>query len=878
MILEIEGRRVEVDDSFAQLSPEQKEATVNEIAASFAPADNQNTVMGFVNKGIANTLGAPVDLVSAGLNKVGVDTGEAPLGGSESLKRAMGLVNADVATAEPETLGQKVAQGAGDAAGALLPFLGGARALSAASGVTGAVADDVARPFIAQPVRATSAEIAAGAGAAAGAEIADRMADDGDAHPLARSAAQIAGGAAAAMGPGAVLQGTGAIVNRMPVAGTALRGVKAAVAPFTETGGRVRAENRVQSMVNDPQAVANAMMQDNPGNLTPAQLSNDPNLLALERTVAEANPAIRDDLAARASASTAMLREEMIDLAGEGSPQNAVDFLVKRRDAFRERLAGFKEAAERRASQRIAQLDPVRRETENSLIVREEIDRAFERAQQQERRLWAQVPKEAQVPTQGVRAVFTDIQADTSRARSSDIPAKAVELLGENGLAQVESVREMHGLYSEMRQQAREALGGTTPNENRARIANEIADAILVDLGAVSDMPTAVGVKINEARAFTREMNETFGQGTVGQVRAQTRAGGDTMSAETTLARTVGPGGARAAVAVNDLRSAAGPGIDAPVQDFLRGKLMDRANAGNVYRPQNAEAFERANAEVLSQFPELRGEIGAANVAQRSSEARSQRVDSIVAQLDNPRQNVGAALINATPGDEVGQAIFKARDPARAAQALRRETAKDTSGRALEGVRRGTLDFLIGRAQGRYASDGTPTVSGNQLFGDLTDPKHAQVMKALFNENELSRMQQIARQFQGLEGARRAGQMDAVIDDMPNSIIDLLGRTLAARQGAKAGQGVSGASLLTANFASQRMRKMLGALTNDRAERLIQDAITDRDLFVALMTNNTSPNVARRNEQRIAEWLTGTAGVSLNPDGSEQVDESQGQP
>lgn len=39
--LNINGRRVTVDDSFLQLSPEQQEATVNEIAASFAPRQEQ---------------------------------------------------------------------------------------------------------------------------------------------------------------------------------------------------------------------------------------------------------------------------------------------------------------------------------------------------------------------------------------------------------------------------------------------------------------------------------------------------------------------------------------------------------------------------------------------------------------------------------------------------------------------------------------------------------------------------------------------------------------------------------------------------------------------------------------------------------------------
>ena len=77
------------------------------------------------------------------------------------------------------------------------------------------------------------------------------------------------------------------------------------------------------------------------------------------------------------------------------------------------------------------------------------------------------------------------------------------------------------------------------------------------------------------------------------------------------------------------------------------------------------------------------------------------------------------------------------------------------------------------------------------------------------------------------------------------------------RQGARAGQGVSGASLLTANFASQRMKRILEGLTNDRAEALLRDAVTDPDLMQALLTRNTSLIRERRIESRLTEWFLG---------------------
>lgn len=75
------------------------------------------------------------------------------------------------------------------------------------------------------------------------------------------------------------------------------------------------------------------------------------------------------------------------------------------------------------------------------------------------------------------------------------------------------------------------------------------------------------------------------------------------------------------------------------------------------------------------------------------------------------------------------------------------------------------------------------------------------------------------------------------MNNTPLSVISFIARTFAARQGAKAGAGTSGASLLTANFASRRMQEFLNRLSNDRATQLVRDAIEDKDLFRALLAD-----------------------------------------
>jgi hypothetical protein len=617
----------------------------------------------------------------------------------------------------------------------------------------------------------------------------------------------------------------------------------------------------VRDLVADPGAAADAMRGENPGDLTPAQLSRDPNLLSLERTVMDQDPRLRDDLEARRRASQDALAEEIRAPArGEGA-EAAQAFMAQRQEAFRQSIERRVVAAEERASERVMRLDPARRESENSLIVREELDRAYDAASNQERALWSAVPRNVEVPVDFSRETFANLVQDTPQALADDIPIEARRLLGEDGFGDATSVRELHGLYSRLRRTAREAMGQTVPNENRARIANNLAEAILRDLGATGDMPTRAGQAINQARVFSAQMNEIFSQGQVGAVTSVRRSGGDAVPPELTLQRTVGQGGLPGSVAAQELRRAAGPTIDPAMQDFLRGRLTDRTIRQGQYSPERGDEFIRANRELLQQYPELQGDIGAANIATQRAQEQTRRVQDIIKRLDNPRETVTTAFLRATPGNEIAQAVFQTRNPAAAANSLAQAARRDASGRAMDGLKGAFLDHLIGGAAGRYDTTGARPISGNQLFGDLQDVKVRGALNRVFDVSEIQRMDRLAQAFQGLEGARDAAAFESLMSDTPNAIIETAARVFAARQGAALGGG-GGASLQTANMASTRMKALLGRLTNDRASQLLRDAVTDRDLFVALLTRTQTPAQMRRAETRLAEWMIGVGAVS----------------
>lgn len=105
-----------------------------------------------------------------------------------------------------------------------------------------------------------------------------------------------------------------------------------------------------------------------------------------------------------------------------------------------------------------------------------------------------------------------------------------------------------------------------------------------------------------------------------------------------------------------------------------------------------------------------------------------------------------------------------------------------------------------------------------------------------------------------------------VMEGEPNSLISMIVRTVAARMGAQAGRGTSGASLLTANFTSQRARHALEALTSDRAEGLIRQAVAgDRELFELLLTpaNRITPQQESKLVQVLSRTATGTIGGAV---------------
>lgn len=833
--LEIEGRKVEVDRSFLDLSPEEQNATVDEIASSFTP--NQ-TFMGNVNKGIAESLGGFVDWVNPfdkphSLNPFKEGTGSA-VAGIENVMNAGGV---DTAQGEPQGLLGNIARGSGNAAGAAPLALIGAQGLSKVGGLLGSVGKDASSSM--STVRGLLGEFLAG-GSAQGASS---LAEDAGAGPTGQMMAGILGGASVAGIPG--------IYNVSPtttLARKALSGVKEAALPYTQAGGREVAKRRLQELAGGESRageLAGRIGQSEIG-LTPAQMTNDPNMLAVEREAARMDPNLRERLAARTTQAQEAASGKVSEMGGD--PAATQDFFAKRRDQAKASIQGMID----RATQADLKARPgvKRTEAENSDFVVSNILEAEADALTREKGLWDQVPKGAQVGTTNAYKTAQTIINNTPGPNRKHIPADILKYFGEGGFKEFETVSEMHALYSELRQTAREAMAQTVPNKRQAGFADAVADAILDDLGAGGG-GSEIGRAIDTARAYSREMHEIFGQGPVGAILKRTVAGGDRIDPQTALQTTMGAGGVKAKVGAEGiLRASDTDETQDALRDFVAGKFSANVFDGGQYREGAGRSFMRRFEPAASTIPgmndELRASIGAAETANRFA----QRGGSVLNSMDS--NSSLRASFEKSPTDQAAQAVFSAQRPSKAAQELARTARKDPTGAALAGLKGAFLNQLKSSTK----------MDGKKMLEAMTNPEIKGALSTVFEPVEIQRLTVIAGEMRSLNAASGAtpdiGNLSAA---SPNRLIENAARIWAANFGA--GLGNSGASLQTAQMASGQVKKLLGRLQNDKAEQMLMDAVEDADLFRLLLSEPQAVKITPETRNKLAPYFAGT-GAALS--------------
>jgi len=822
----------------------------------------------FLYRGAASILGAPVDIANLALGAVGLPVSEKPFGGSASIEsglarygRAVGAPMVPEEDQKAETGAEYIGRGVGETAGMLIPGYGAARlAATSARPLVARIAQQVADAPVRAPLTTLAGEMASGAGAGAGRYMAEQAYPGSE---VAGTYGELAGGLTPSLA---------AMLAKYGPTGLMYRGARASLTPFTEAGAEVRAGRRLGSLVPEPDVAARAAEAPSISELTPAQRTQDVRLLALEKAVADKDPAMAKTLIDRAAAAQTTLIEEAAKLGGD--PAQARAFFTARRDRLDNSLEAVVSQARNRAQERVATLDPGTSREDASRVVRQEFDKAYDAARRQEDNLWRSLPADVEIDTAPLFSRFDELVANTPRTQQQDIPDYARRFLqadkqGNRSLRGMETPAELQGFRGELLAIERKARDAG--DRNQARLARELADATLDTMNSLPDVSGPYAV----ARDFSRKINQTFREGPAGLL-TDTTSGAPSIPAEMTLTRLIGPGGVKGGVAERSLMAATGDSAPTKeaVQDYLTRTLRDRVvtSEGRI-KPEAATSWMRQNEALLNQYPDVRKYLDDALAAQKRADDLAKVQTVIGREVLSPSESPMGRFLGGDPADAVAR-IFKAENPAEVAVSLRRSADRDTSGKALSGLRGAFVTDLL--AQARTPTPEGEVFRGSVILDNLRNPQQRAAYEAVFKPDEMKRLDQIANEFMALERTRGPlPSVGGVVDDTPSKILDYLGRVAGARIGAAMGGNGMAGSLQAASMGSARARDWMRSLTGDRAEKLITRSITDPELFADLMRQTTNPRLQDQGIKKLQAWLAGPAGRELFDEESAQPQNPQ---
>ena len=816
-----------------------------------AQPEDDAGLMGQVNRAIAEGLGGLVDFV----NPFDKQMGSAKVG-MTNLMEAGGVNVSDEA---PEGFLENVAYGTGAGASALIPVGVGAKVLQGAGGLVGQIAQKVA------PQLATKGGVAAELGAAAGSSAASGAAREAGYSPTVQQIAGLAGGFASPL-TGLAARGAGKVALKAPVTGAIAKGVTKAVAPFTETGARQVAIDRMQGLAGG-QARASELARrseasENILGLSPAQRTGDEGLISLERATMKSDPKVSDRITGQMFESDEMVRKA---IQSSGDVRDTQAFVAQRQAEFGQKIDEYIGAAEASARKKIpaSGADPM----QSSGIVAVELRRAQKLAKEQQEMLWNKIPKATEVDMSETRDIAKSLTKSLSVYSKKDIPKEVKSFLKKAKKSSVQKVGDMNELSSKLRETARNAMSGESINANKARIANEVAESINRNFDKISP-DNEVNALIVDARAFTREMNKKFSEGTVGRLLKRGTRGDDRIDPELTLQKTMGQGGDVAAIAEGDISTALAGSAGADTArnataEYLRSQFKRKVFSGDKYSENSAVNFVNDNKALLDRFPEIRTEVQASIKSQSDLVSQSARAKAISSEVSSGEP----AKFAASSADKSLDAVFNSDSPTKAMSSLVATAKKDKTGKALAGLKSAVGDKLLSSVTRSLEKtrgggiEGAPQMEtgGISLSRSLSDEGFMKIISQVYSKPELNRFKIMAKELENVDRARLSSDTGSGLDAIkPNAMISTLARVIGAKAGARIAQGTFKGDIQTPAIFSARLQSIVGRLTNDRATALMKRAVEDNELFKDLLRGVKSAKDLNRMERTLAPYLAGT--------------------
>lgn len=760
------------------------------------------------------------------------------LGGDKAQELFNKLGIAPSVGTKPEGLageaGNITGQSAAIAATLIAPFTRAAGAISAGAipetaGVARTVGTNIARTAIEHPAGFATAEVVSSISAATGGHIVQQKYPD---SLVAKALGQIVGGVALPFA-GAVLQNTPSMFR------TTARGARHFVGSLRPKGGRARAVGRVDRAVEGKLKLDKNVLEG----LTPAQRSGQTKLLSLERDVMESTDELA--LARREQFAAVNLGIKRSLLEEPGTPAQA-------REYFRTLLDTRLKLAAEKSNQMIARLGPKITRQRASNLVMEEIIKAKNAASAQERILYDKVDPKLEIGTEAVinnykfhvknlgKAQRTDIPAIAKRfLKETTIDAKGKKIANKDYLGEKTTMKEIRALQSKLREDAR--IARSENKDNRARIANEIADAITEDIEKVGDVSDDLRVALD----FTIEKKQRFSQGPVGQLLSRTRIGGRT-SPELALESTIAGGGPVSLSKLQSiLRASDTPEMRGYMRDFLLDEFQRTAVREGAIDSVGAQRVINKYQDILEVFPDVKKLFNEA--------LQTGKAFKIAQRFADPDLSAAAMVLKAPPEKEIAQ-IFTSSEPVKNMAQLIHLARTDKSGKAFAGLRFAFIKRLLSRAElSSVDLHEERFISGFRLTKALH--QHKDLLPLFYTKKQMHRLGIIVNTAIKMDKARNAlPSKEGVLGDVPSRVASALAKIVGAQAGRKVAAVTGGGTVQTPGIFSGEVKEQLLKVVQDPGKKIISDAIQDEKLLKALATEATSIDEVKKVRAVLNAW------------------------
>lgn len=682
----------------------------------------------------------------------------------------------------------------------------------------------------------------------------------------------------------------------------------------------------MQKTGEDPVATMRVIreMQKLPGaqGLTSAQLSGSVALGALQKRMGELNRQFGAEAVEKADAAMDVMRWQMTELAKTGDPAALAAAAQIRGIYYRTLLTNAKDAAEQsaiKAAGRIAKDSPDARER-LSVQARDALEKVIGDTRVVEKELWGKVDNTIPVQTTNLESTYDEIAGDLlPELRGQKMPPvvrKFIERVTSpkeagfdydpatfsvKDLGAAEAVgtnaKEMKQLRSELLELSRQSV--IAGEDSQARIYNQLAEAVLDDMDGA--FKATGNTAYDEARTFTKELNDVFSRSFAGKVVAQGKYG-DRVAPEILLRKALATGKEAGAMQLRDLEEATrflvnkGLGDDIAASQMLdaQERMFRLAAAESVdpltgkASPERISKFIRDNGTLLKRFPEVKDDLLMAvksDAHLKTVTNRAKNVESLLV-----KQGEFAALFGATGSDAATRAavarkvtdrVLASTDQEAELTRLIKVAQGGGTGRggrivikpeeAIDGLRASLFNSILNKS--RNPRDGvlnlaqvrshlfTPTIAGKKPLIDVM------LEQKVIKPEEVSGIRRMFDLMGNIERAQKPGTALDVNTGFSDTALRLVSRVVGSKLASKFQQSSGGgnsASLIVHGAAARFAEDIVTKIPVQSVNKVFVEALNDTRKLDLLMMKVDTPEKAAKQARQIHAWLvqSGLTGVS----------------